>query len=114
MNENDNDLMMAALLGEAPRTPDPGFRFDVLSHVTERARRRASRRRAFRTVAAFTFAGLVFPAAEAVGIGWEQAQPLLIVGLIVVAAYVMATATVQGPRAALARSRAVFGGGNRL
>ncbi len=109
MNEND-DLMMAELLGVAPRTPDPVFRFDVLSHVAERARRRASRRRAFRTVAAFTLAGFVFPAAQAIGIGWGQAQPLLIVGLIVVAAYVLAVATVQGPRAALARSRAVFGG----
>lgn len=109
MNEN-NDRMIADLLGEAPRTPDPVFRFDVLAHVAERARRRASRRRAFRTVAAFTLAGLAFPAAEAAGIGWAQAQPLLFVGLIVVAAYVLAVATVQGPRAALARSRAVFGG----
>lgn len=103
-----DDLGLAALLGEAPRTPDPGFRFDVLSLTSQRARRRASRQRALRLVLISTLVGLVFPLAQAFGLGFHELQPLLLVAGVLGLAYVLALLTLEGPRAVLARSRAVL------
>ncbi|MBL8546879.1 MAG: hypothetical protein JNL81_10465 [Hyphomonadaceae bacterium] len=105
MND-DSDL--AGLLGEAPRAPDPGFRFDVLARTAERARRRKARQNAFRTVVTFALIGLVFPIAHALGLGLQELQPVLLAVGLLALAYVLALATLQGPRAVLARSRAVF------
>lgn len=105
-----DDLDLAALLGEAPKTPDPGFRFDVLSLTSQRAHRRASRQRAFRLVLASTFIGLLFPLAHAFGVGFAEVQPLLLVAAVLGLAYVLAVLTLEGPRAVLARSRAVLRG----
>jgi fatty acid desaturase len=105
-----DDLELAGLLGEAPRTPDPGFRFDVLSRTSQRARRRASRQRASRLVLASTLIGLVFPLARAFGVGFAEVQPLLLVAGVLGLAYVLALLTLEGPRAVLARSRAVLRG----
>lgn len=103
-----DDLDLAALLGEAPRTPDPGFRFDVLQLATARARRRISQKRALRLVLVSTLVGLVFPLAQAFGVGVHEVQPLLLVAAALSVAYVLALLTIEGPRAALARSRAVL------
>lgn len=103
---DDRDL--AALLGEAPRTPDPGFRFDVMALTAARAQRRASRQRALRLVLIFTVIGLVFPLAQAFGVGAAQVQPLLLVAGVLGLAYVLALLTIQGPAAVLARSRALL------
>jgi hypothetical protein len=103
-----DDLELAALLGAAPRTPDPGFRFDVLQLTAARARRRASRRRALRLVLIATLVGLIFPLAQAFGVGFAELQPLLLVAGVLGLAYVLALLTIEGPRAALARSRAVL------
>lgn len=103
-----DDLDLAALLGEAPRTPDPGFRFDVLSVTAERARRRASRQRAFRTTVFFALIGLIFPIAHTLGLGLTELQPLLLVAGVLSLAYVLALWTLEGPRAVLARSRALL------
>jgi hypothetical protein len=103
-----DDHELAALLGEAPRTPDPGFRFDVLSLTAWRARRRASRQRALRLVLASTLVGLVFPLAHAFGVGFVEVQPLLLVAGVLGLAYLLALVTIKGPRAVLARSRAVL------
>jgi peptidoglycan/LPS O-acetylase OafA/YrhL len=103
-----DDRELAALLGEAPRSLDPGFRFDVLVLTAARARRRASRQRAFRTVAAFTLLGLVIAALQALGLRAEALQPLLLVAGVLGLAYVLALLTIDGPRAALARSRALL------
>jgi len=54
-----DDLSLAALLGEAPKTPDPGFRFDVLARVSARAARREAWTRGLMQVAAFTAVGLL-------------------------------------------------------
>lgn len=105
-----DDLDLAALLGEAPKTPDPGFRFDVLSLTSQRAQRRASRQRALRLVLISTLIGLIFPLAHAFGIGFAEIQPLLLVAAVLGLAYVLALLTLEGPRAALARSRALLRG----
>lgn len=103
-----DDLELAALLGEAPRTPDPAFRLDTLTRVAIRARRRASRQRAFRTVAVFTLLGLIFAALQALGLSVDSLQPLLLVAGVLGLAYVLAVLTIDGPRAVLARSRAML------
>jgi hypothetical protein len=103
-----DDLELAALLGEAPQTPDPGFRFDVLALTAERARRLDARRRAFRTTTLFALIGLVFPLAHTFGLGLAQLQPLLLVAGVLGLAYVLALWTLEGPRAVLARSRALL------
>ncbi len=103
-----DDLDLAAPLGEAPKTPDPGFRFDVLARTAERARRRHARQQAFRTVVFFALLGLTFPVAHTLGVGFAQLQPLLLVAGVLALAYVLAVWTLEGPRAVLARSRAVL------
>jgi len=103
-----DDLDLAALLGEAPRTPDPGFRFDVMALAAERAHRRAARQRALRLVLVSTLIGLAFPLAQAFGVGFTEAQPLLLVAGTLGLAYVLALLTIQGPAAVLARSRALL------
>ncbi len=103
-----DDFELAALLGEAPATPDPSFRFDVLARTAERARRRHARQKAFRITTIFALIGLVFPLAHAFGLGLAQLQPLLLVAGLLVVAYVLALWTLEGPRAVLARSRAVL------
>jgi hypothetical protein len=103
-----DDLHMAELLGQAPRTPDPSFRIDVISRVAARARRRATLERALRQVVMFTLLGAVFPIAQAFGLTWETAQPLLLAVAVLVLAYLLAALTIQGPRPLLARSRALL------
>ena len=103
---DDHDL--AGLLGEAPRTPDPSFRFDVLTRTFERACRRGARQNAFRTTMMFVLLGLIFPVAQAFGVGIRELQPFLLVAGLLALAYVLALWTLEGPRAVLARSRAVF------
>jgi hypothetical protein len=103
-----DDLELAALLGEAPRTPDSAFRFDVLQLAAMRARRRVSRQRALRLVLVSTLIGLIFPIAQAFGVGFAELQPLLLVAGVLGLAYDLALLTIEGPRAALARSCAVL------
>lgn len=98
-----DDLDLAALLGEAPKTPDPGFRFDVLSLTSQRAHRRSSRHRAFRVVLFSTLVGLIFPLAHMLGLGLAELQPLLLVAGILALAYVLALLVTHGPRAVFAR-----------
>jgi hypothetical protein len=105
-----DDLELANLLGEAPRTPDPGFRIDVLARVAARARRQAAIERAWNQVVLFTLIGAVFPIAQAFGLTWQTAQPLFLAGGVLVLAYVLAALTIQGPRPLLARSRDLLRG----
>ena len=105
-----DDLHMAELLGEAPRTPDLGFRIDVLARVGARARRRAVLERAWKQIVAFTLIGAVFPVAQAFGLTWQTMQPLLLVGAVLLFAYFFAALTIQGPGPLLARSRAMLRG----
>ena len=101
-----DDSMLADLLGEAPASPDPGFRFDVFARVAERARRRAGMRRAATTVAVFAAIGAVFPLAAAAGITLEDVRPVLLLAGALASAYLLALVGIEGPRGALARSRA--------
>jgi hypothetical protein len=105
MNE---DRELADLLGDAPKTPDPGFRIDVLGRVADRARRRASLERAWKQIVTFTLIGAFFPVARALGISETLVQPLLLVGAVLAVAYLLAALTIQGPRPLLARSRAIL------
>jgi hypothetical protein len=52
--------------------------------------------------------GLVFPLAHTFGLGLAQLQPLLLVAGVLGLAYVLALWTLEGPRAVLARSRALL------
>lgn len=106
----NDDLELANLLGEAPRTPDPSFRFDVLARVAARARRQAAIERAWHQIAFFTLLGAVFPIARAFGLTWQTAQPLILAGGVLVLAYFLAALTIQGPKPLLARSRDLFRG----
>jgi hypothetical protein len=105
-----DDRDMAELLGEAPKTPDPGFRVDVLGRVAARARRRAALERAWKQIVTFTLIGAVFPMAQAFGLTLETAQPLLLVGAVLLFAYLFAALSIQGPGPLLARSRAMLRG----
>lgn len=104
-----DDLELANLLGEAPaQTPDPGFRYDVFARVTERARRRGARARAFRQVAALTLIGALFPILQAFGLTITAAQPVLLALGALAGAGAAAALTIYGPRLVLARSRALL------
>jgi hypothetical protein len=104
------DRELAVLLGETPQPFDPGFRFDVLSLTAKRARRDASRQRALRTILISTLVGLTFPVAQQFGLGSADLQPVLLVAGVLGLAYVLAVLTIEGPRGALARSRAALRG----
>jgi hypothetical protein len=108
MSERDDDLLMADLLGEAPATPDPGFRYDVLFRASIRARRRAAMSKALNQIALFSAIGLIFPVAGALGLTWEMAQPLVIATGLLALGLTAASVTILGPRAVLARSRAIL------
>lgn len=108
MSERDDDLLMADLLGEAPATPDPGFRFDVLARASIRARRRAALSKALNQVAFFSAVGLVFPVLGMLGVTWENAQPVLLAVGLLAFGVAVASVSILGPRAVLARSRAIL------
>jgi hypothetical protein len=100
----NDDLELAALLGEAPRTPDPAFRFDVFAATTARARRRAARRRALLYVAASAGVGLAFPVAQALGITLAAAAPFLLTAGALGLAYALAVLALEGAGGLLQRS----------
>lgn len=108
MSERYDDLFMADLLGETPATPDPGFRYDVLFRASLRARRRAAMNKALNQIALFSAIGLVFPIAGAAGLTWETAQPLVMAAGLLVLGLAVASVSILGPRAVLARSRAIL------
>ena len=108
MSERDDDLLMADLLGEAPTTPDPSFRYDVLSRASIRSRRRAALNKALNQIAVFSAIGLIFPVAGAAGLTWEAAQPLVMAGGALAVGLVAASISILGPRAVLARSRTIL------
>lgn len=105
-----DDLEMAELLGEAPKTPDPGFRIDVVARIGARARRRAALERAWKQLVTFTLVGIAFPIAQAFGVTWQSAQPLVLAATVLGFAFLFAVLTIQGPRPLLARSRAMLRG----
>lgn len=103
-----DDLSLAALLGEPPKTPDPGFRLDVFARVSENARRRAAHGRAMQQVAAFTAVGLVLALVQSASADAGAWLPLLGSLGALAAAGVFAVTMIQGPKAALARASSVF------
>jgi hypothetical protein len=92
-----NDDELANLLGEAPASPDPAFRYDVFARVSAEARRRAAFERAIRIMAAFTALGLFFPLTRAAGVTLAQLQPLFYVAAVIPLAYLLAIAAIRGP-----------------
>ena len=100
---NDSDL--AGLLGETPRTPDPGFRFAVFGRVAERASRRAGLRRALRTIAVFAAIGAVFPLAGAAGLNVEAARAFLLFAGVLASACLLALVSIEGPGGIASRLR---------
>jgi peptidoglycan/LPS O-acetylase OafA/YrhL len=105
-----DDLSLAALLGEAPKTPDPGFRFNVLARVSQRAARREAWTRGLMQVAAFTAMGLLLALVQYASVSAGAWIPVLSVAGALSASAVFALVVIQGPKAALARARTVFGG----
>lgn len=107
----ENDRELAELLGgQVPPTPDPGFRLDVMARTAARVRRREAYARALNKVAVFAAIGLVFPLADAAGLTWQAAQPLVLSAGAMSAAAALALLTIQGPRLVLSRSRALLRG----
>lgn len=100
-----DDLELAALLGEAPKTPDPGFRYDVLARVAEHAQRRAAFVRGFKQAGALTLLGISVPLAQALGLGAHQLQPMLLALAAVGCAYILALTFIRGPSVLRAGSR---------
>jgi len=103
-----DDLALAALLGEAPRTPDPGFRLDVFARMTARAHKRAAVERALLQVAAFTALGLVVGLVQFASMEAHALLPVLGVAGALALACAFALAVIAGPKAALARVSAVL------
>jgi hypothetical protein len=103
-----NDRELADLLGEAPASPDPAFRLDVLARTAARARKRVVRRRAVHYVAAFTALGLAVPALRSLGLTAGDVQPLLLSAGAILLAYVFALLSIEGPAAVLQRSRVLL------
>lgn len=101
---NDDERLIADLLGEAPATPDPSFRYDVFARVAQRGRREASLRRAARNFGVLTAIGLACALLQASGLTWEVAQPILVAAAALGAAFLFAAISIQGPRAVLARA----------
>ncbi len=100
-----DDLHMADLLGKAPKTPDPGFRIDVLARVAARSRRYAAFDRAWKQVVICTLIGVAVPIAQAFGLTWQSLQPVALTAAVLAFAYLFAALTIQGPGPLLARSR---------
>lgn len=97
-----DDVSLAALLGEPPQTPDPGFRFDVFARMAERARRRAALERGALQVAAFTAIGLILALIQFGSVAAGAWGPMLAcLGALVLTAAVAFT-VIRGPKAALA------------
>lgn len=71
------DEELADLLGAAPASPDPAFRYDVFARVIVHDRRNAARRRAVHIVAASTALGLFCGLAQAAGFTAHTALPLI-------------------------------------
>ncbi|MGE0739891.1 MAG: hypothetical protein AB7O98_01005 [Hyphomonadaceae bacterium] len=103
-----DDLDLANLLGQAPRSPDPVFRFDIFADIAARKSRRAARRRALAYVAASLLVGLSIPAGHVVGLSFANLWPVLLVAGALGVAYVLAVAAAEGPGALVARSRALL------
>ena len=103
-----NDRELAGLLGEAPTSPDPAFKLDVLTRATLRARKRAARRRAVVYIAGFSALGLAVPALRSLGLTMGDVQPLLLSAGAILLAYVFALLSIEGPAAALQRSRVLL------
>lgn len=99
-----DDRALAALLGEPPTTPDPGFRLDVFARVTERAQRRAAHGRAMQQVAMFTAIGVVLALVQNASADAGAWTPLLGVTGALAVAGVFALTLIQGPKAVLARA----------
>lgn len=105
-----DDLSLAALLGEAPTTPDPAFRFDVLARVSARAARREAWTRGVMQVAAFTALGMLLALVQYASVSAGAWMPILSVAGALAVSAVFALVVIQGPKAALARARTVFAG----
>lgn len=103
-----DDLSLAALLGEAPQTPDPGFRFDVFARMAEQERRRKARQRGMQQVAMFTAMGLVLALIQTASAHAGAWTPLLGVAGALALSGAFAFAVIVGPKAALARAASVF------
>jgi peptidoglycan/LPS O-acetylase OafA/YrhL len=98
-----DDAFLAEMLGEAPRTPDPGFRIEVLARVAQRRQRRAALMRAAYWIVASLVAGLVFALAGAFGMSTETVQVLGACFGAVILGYLVAQTAIHGPRAALSQ-----------
>jgi hypothetical protein len=99
---NDDDL--ANLLGEAPATPDPVFRYGVFARVATQARHRAARHRALNIMAASTAAGLFCALAQAGGFTLQAAQPLLYGAAVAALTCILAEEARKSSHSVLART----------
>ena len=101
-----DDLSLAALLGQVPKTPDPVFRFDVFARMA--ARERAAPRARHAAVAAFTALGLVLAIIQPASADAGAWAPLLGAAGALAVSGAFAFALIAGPKAALARAASVF------
>lgn len=98
----DEDL--ANLLGEKPATPDPAFRFDVLTRAAQHAQRNAARTRALNIMLISCTVGAFFALTQAIGFRFENAQPLVYAVVAVACAWLLAQETIKGRRSPLVRA----------
>ncbi|HRP11728.1 MAG TPA: hypothetical protein PLK37_11880 [Terricaulis sp.] len=103
-----DDLSLAALLGEAPKTPDPAFRFDVFARVSAHERRSAAHGRAMLQVAVFTAIGAVLALVQTAGAEAGAWAPMLGATGALAVTGIIAFTLIAGPKAALARAASVF------
>lgn len=100
----NDDLDLAALLGETPAEQDVAFRIGALMRAGLKQRRRAARLKAARTMALFTGVGVLFALAEALGMPRADAILLLACAGVAALGYGLARLMAQGPARVLAHS----------
>ena len=101
---------IASLLGAAPRSPDPGFRFDVLARVASRARRRVQIWTALRQVMLFAAVGGFVAVLQRAHLDWAELRPLLFTAGTLIGAALLSSALIGGPRRLRADAAAALRG----
>lgn len=105
-----DEKAIAELLGAAPRSPDPGFRFDVFARVATRARRRAQIWTALRQVMLFAAAGAFVAVLQRAHLDWSELQPPLFTAGTLIGAALASSVLIGGPRRLRADAAAALRG----
>ena len=105
-----DERTIADLLGTTPRTPDPGFRFDVFARVAAHARRRAQIWTALRQIMLFAALGAFAAVLQRAQLNWSELQPALFSAGTLIGAALVSSVLIGGPRRLRADAAAALRG----